>query len=595
MERDSNGIVVKLRECLQIGCNGRSVLEIKLAKGSENISLSIGREWGSRAENTEIYVRLDEGYEFQGKIMFNGISIKELCILLNESFDGEINLSNASVDDLSFNIKRSKKGVPKAKGLISINESSVKEFSLEEQFEDNSLEGDSSEKFFSLRRLTLSNETKFENVVIAASVDEIELNDMSAQEITIRTPSESADYVVHIGKINVTRSNIQRLDLNPGVIVEELRVSRHERDGKTRIEEAYLSSKLSGKAISLKKAILSAEFGKLKLEFRMKDNQGYEGEDSVIILNGVEISRSLTISVDSSPSGSDQHEKPQKPFGPMGPHPYLIGLHDLRSSEFSNETQLSLRGVDLSRVLITGSQLSKVELIDCIWDRCEIGDPKSSKESNNSIRRAYSIIKSKLMSKGIFLPSTIAMLVKEGVLNLEDLPHDGPFRIVKKLLTGSSGDLRIPLEEIRVDSLRSVNSKVREFMEAGPSNFEISGKVFIGDMKAIRYIRRSRGDVWYRFFSSMYDILSAYGESFIRPLVFILIISLIPTLLDIGSHPLQLLLKYLENLSEIIVFFYGVGKPSGNILMVLLKFLGAILLGLEFISLKRVFERRFWR
>lgn len=89
----------------------------------------------------------------------------------------------------------------------------------------------------------------------------------------------------------------------------------------------------------------------------------------------------------------------------------------------------------------------------------------------------------------------------------------------------------------------------------------------------------------------IYAAISCYGESIGRPIIFIMI----PTLLGVSawlyfSHNHDSYLNYVENVTKI--FFQMSTDSSYGILDILIRILGAVTLGLLFIAFRRRFERK---
>lgn len=583
-------------------------------------------------ERTSIYVYVNKK-NFSGRIDLRNISTDKIEISLTFPFKGEVYLCGVKAGSLGFTLKKTSdaEGVRNGLGGITVEKSeNISELMVEESMELVGAQADKlsiSRDHFFLSYFKIS-DVKNETVSVAANIERIEIKGMECRNkmelkslYIIYSPDGGSkmSYPANIKEISIEDSSIKLLDVSLGVRVRNLRIASNRSHGNetVRVSKALLSSGFTWNGNDgvrweggfLNALLKGAEFNELHVSFSVKEPSGeihgssenIAQEEALFMINGVKISEILTIEVKS--------ELPSRTHDLRDiAHAYLVCIHNLESSRYSKSARLSLRGVDMSRALITDLQLSGIELIDCLWDKCEMRSILYHGRRSLS-GKVYSFMMSKVMSKGIFLPSTIAMLVREGVLRSEELPDEDPFRVVRRFVrlaeeSTSPGELKIDLKDIRVDSIRKVNSKMREFMEMDISQFEISGKMFIGEMKASRYMRKGFKHMGYKLFSLFYDMISAYGESFVRPLIFLSIISaipmifsaVIPILQDLSAiAALQIILKYLAYISSIIMFFYGIEPYPENILLVFLKFLGAIALGLEFIALKRAFERRFWR
>jgi len=597
-------------------------------------------------EKMLIYINVNKK-DFSGRIELRNISIiDEMDISLIFPFKGGVYLSEIEAGSLRFTLQTSDmRGVGNGLGEITVKKSRIEELIVEEHMKMAGVQADKlsiPRDHFFLSDLRIS-DVENGTMRISANIKCIEIKKENAKNrmefrafpITIHSPEGSEEeiyYPANIEEVSIEGSSIKSLDVSSGARIRNLRITPAKNHGNepVKVDNALLSSSFTWNRNDgvrweggfLNALLKDAEFNELRVSFDTKKPSGethdsgenIAQEEALFMINGAKISEILTIEAKS--------ERPSRTHDLRNiAHPYLVCIHNLEPSKDSKSESacLSLKGVDMSRALITDLQLDRIELIDCLWDKCEMrGIPRYGRKS--LLGKVYSFMMSKVMSKGVFLPSTIAMLIREGVLGPEELPDEDPFRAVRKLI-GSAEDspspeeFKIDLKDITTDSIRKVNSKIREFMETSLSQFEISGKMFIGEMKASRYVRKgSLKHMSYKLFSLLYDIISAYGESFVRPLIFLLIISAMPTLQDLGaitasglarSHIAapaalldvlsQIIIKYLTYILSIVMFFYGIEPHPENILLVFFKFMGAILLGLEFIALRRAFERRFWR
>lgn len=114
-----------------------------------------------------------------------------------------------------------------------------------------------------------------------------------------------------------------------------------------------------------------------------------------------------------------------------------------------------------------------------------------------------------------------------------------------------------------------------------------SSSLFKEEMRMLRERSSSIEKVAHYFYAA----ISCYGESIGRPIIFIMI----PTLLGVSawlyfSHNHDSYLNYVENVTKI--FFQMFTDSSYGILDILIRISGIITLGLLFIAFRRRFERK---
>ena len=264
--------------------------------------------------------------------------------------------------------------------------------------------------------------------------------------------------------------------------------------------------------------------------------------------------------------------------------PYILILRDLSSSQ-PEEFKLTLKGLEMGRVSLLECAIRDIDLIDVSWDGCKY--------------KGFDGWKDWFLAQGIFLPDAIQYLRAEernkSESSQDHLDSRLDERVLETIKEAYANNVKPPF-----DWVKRLYSQLRDSLEVKYSNYEVSGELFIGEMRLLRYRSSSKS---YKLFSFLYDILASYGESLRRPLIWMgilglgaLVISFIWAMIScplVASCILNILVRTLS--SAVVAIFPIISDDKLTYWQGVLRMLGLLLIGLEFVALKRRFERRYRR
>ncbi len=533
---------------------------------------------------------------------------------------------------------------------LIIKETTVNELKINDSIYDNLIR---------LNRLTLEKIRIKQEFILQASVYEVQiLPGTVVNKFLIKEKEDSFDKqsISYIGKVSVHGAIIHDILLLSGFIIKDLEISGDESSyplSNTTIDSLLMNimlrdcnKKIKGKMDVVEGVIhtmisnvrinnIKIFFRRLPEEIHVVNLKSYslieENMDPTLFIEMENIYLGYKILFkDLSNKTSDKRP------------PYYIKIWDV-DPRYDSVPLIILQGVDVSGISLRNLN-SKIKLVNCYWENCKF---KYIIKKDVGIFQKY--IYNALFEEAIFLPDMVAAYMK--VFNKEVNEIYGvksPVLYTVKKVYGEYNMESFP----SIDHVKNIYSAIQSNLEKSFSKFNISGNLFIAERRFERYITNSYS---YKLFSLIYDTTSSFGESLLRPLhimfVTIFVITLFSILMspydlnNLSSSAFQLIsdrstisIKLyfiatsinatLKLFNDILFYFINIlnkyypilykyftiflykfldileislqirpvcDNSSFEITQGLAKIFGIMLLGLEFIAIKRKFERRFYR